>query len=263
MEQFETDDEFLNILALSSMIHILILILIIYKMKYICGLDIIEKLLLFSSYILFSLIHYCGSLAVLSGNQTSNVMLMENIISHHQCSTIIATAETEAIKRGGWDTDRHKSYPTTDLSVYSIHQTIDVLDKTYDFVKWINKSLVEESIFPKMSSFFDIPIESLHMKDLFIVKYDEKGQSSLPIHRDSSQLTFNIALSTHHVDFEGGGTKFVISEDVVNIPLGSMLAHEGGVYHAGHVDHKGNSPLHYACEIKSFKLFKALTIIYN
>ena len=72
------------------------------------------------------------------------------------------------------------------------------------------------------------------MKDLFLVKYDASGQRSLPEHRDSSVISFNVALSQTGDDFQGGGTRFVISDRIENINQGSMLGHESGVYHAGH-----------------------------
>jgi hypothetical protein len=60
------------------------------------------------------------------------------------------------------------------------------------------------------------------------------GQTSLPIHRDSSMITFNIALSQEKEDYSGGGTRFLISEpEVINIPRGYMMSHESKLYHSG------------------------------
>ena len=71
------------------------------------------------------------------------------------------------------------------------------------------------------------------MRELFIVKYDEHGQRSLPEHRDNSKISFNIALSTRGLDFQGGGTSFTLLNQTINIDAGSLLSHDSGLYHAG------------------------------
>jgi hypothetical protein len=103
------------------------------------------------------------------------------------------------------------------MSAYAIRQNItlypastgvdaivDTEGATVDFVSWLN-STVENTIFPILRRQFDLSDAAdgtpvLSMKDLFIVKYSADAphsQRHLELHTDSSQISFNIALSTH------------------------------------------------------------------
>jgi hypothetical protein len=129
----------------------------------------------------------------------------------------IEAARQKSILSGGWLTDRHAKYPTTDMSAYAIRQNITLYPasteavatggaegSSVDFVTWLN-STVENTIFPILKRQFDLSDAAdgtpvLSMKDLFIVKYSADSphsQRHLELHTDSSQISFNIALSTH------------------------------------------------------------------
>lgn len=70
----------------------------------------------------------------------------------------------------------------------------------------------------------------------FVVKYHPQGQDRLQPHHDASTFTTNIALSTPHVDFEGGGCRFLrYNCSVVDLAQGWTLLHPGRLthYHEG------------------------------
>jgi hypothetical protein len=203
------------------------------KQKVIIFLTLFDYIL-FSIFYLFLLILFALlTIASLSCNTSSTIHRSNIIFSPDECSLIISTAEQAATAQGGWNTSRHKWYPTTDLSADSIHDLVEVKGHRMKFNEWMN-STVTSVIYPLMSIYFDVPADRFVMQDLFIVKYESQGQNSLPIHRDSSMITFNIALSQVGEDYEGGGTRFLLSDqEVVNVPRGSMVTHESKVYHSG------------------------------
>lgn len=69
---------------------------------------------------------------------------------------------------------------------------------------------------------------------IFIVRYDEDGQTSLSVHTDSSHVSFNILLNE---EFEGGGTRFHDKKDIsyfdVKPKRGQVLLNNGCVPHEG------------------------------
>lgn len=182
----------------------------------------------------------------ISVNRLSKVYTTANVLDDYQCNSIIQIAENHAIvslmdslseldkyktskdvglqeaaeiarlkvlQSGGWLTDRHANYPTTDFSVRSIHQNISLREndqygqvsyQSVDFQRWV-EGIVQNKIFPILLDQYDLiqPTDQpplLSVKDLFIVKYSaetENSQRDLELHVDSSQLSFNIALSTY------------------------------------------------------------------
>jgi hypothetical protein len=189
---------------------------------------------------------------MLPTNSISHVYTTHSVLPAYQCDSIIRIAEKHAwnhlqdllvaydeinatstqlresvdaarelsVQSGGWLTDRHAKYPTTDISAYSIRQNItlpqsgteagghnDTEAVTMNFVSWLNGT-VENKIFPILKRQFNLVdhadgIPMLSMKDLFIVKYSAESphsQRHLELHTDSSQISFNIALSTHLPD---------------------------------------------------------------
>lgn len=70
----------------------------------------------------------------------------------------------------------------------------------------------------------------------FVVRYHPEEQSSLRPHHDSSTYTLNIALNRPHIDYEGGGCRFVrYNCNVTESRLGWALIHPGRLthYHEG------------------------------
>lgn len=66
----------------------------------------------------------------------------------------------------------------------------------------------------------------------FVVRYKPDEQPSLKPHHDSSTYTINIALNNPHIDYEGGGCRFLrYNCAVTNMKLGWMLMHPGRLTH--------------------------------
>lgn len=150
------------------------------------------------------------------------------VFSTQECQYIVQEAEYIADQMG-WTTNRHGNYPTTDIPLVELPNTL----------RFLKRTLVER-IYPLLRTQFqeflppgDAPFK-LRVADGFIVKYDaEGGQSELKPHRDGSVLSFNIALNPAH-EFEGGGTWFNSLNDAVKIDEGQMVSHASGVLHGGH-----------------------------
>lgn len=144
--------------------------------------------------------------------------------------SIVAEAERTAIAReNGWTTHRHDTYPTRDLPV-SLLINRKIVDRVYAAVK--------ETVVPTIATLFDMPVEQITIKDIFVVKYDASGDQEyrgLVQHTDSSAFSFNALLSDPS-DFTGGGTSFEFlgNASVALSPAkGSAILHRGALEHTG------------------------------
>jgi hypothetical protein len=126
----------------------------------------------------------------------------------------------------GWTKSRHGNYPTTDIPIVDLPETL----------RFLRRALVER-IYPLLTAQFEefLPDASkLRVADGFIVKYDAAGgQTELKPHRDGSVVSFNIALNPRS-DFDGGGTWFDSLNDAVRINEGEIVSHASGILHGGH-----------------------------
>jgi hypothetical protein len=147
------------------------------------------------------------------------------IFSSHECKRIMEEAERVALEIE-WTTNRHGNYPTTDLPLVELPQTL----------KFLKLALVER-IYPLLRSQFGVYLPDpnrLRLADGFVVKYDaEKGQRELKPHRDGSVLSFNIALNPA-CEFEGGGTWFDSIDHAIKIEEGQIVTHASALLHGGH-----------------------------
>lgn len=148
----------------------------------------------------------------------------QQVLSSEECQRIVDEAEIVA-NRMGWTTSRHGNYPTTDIPIVELPDTL----------QFLKKALVER-IYPLLTAQFGVFLpdpSKLRVADGFIVKYDAKGgQTELKPHRDGSVLSFNIALNPAS-DFDGGGTWFNSLNDAVKIDEGQIVSHASGVLHGG------------------------------
>ena len=162
---------------------------------------------------------------------------LATVLSEAACVGLIAAAEKEALRRG-WQSTRHRHYPTVDLPVY------DLSPRTYQRIR----QLLDGIVLPRMQT--EYATGPLRVKEAFIVKYEapetapetapvasdatseavSRGpdgvgattgrparprQAGLPVyrqaglgmHRDGTLLNCVILLSDP-TDFEGGGTTF-------------------------------------------------------
>jgi hypothetical protein len=150
------------------------------------------------------------------------------VFTCEECRDIINEAEKVGSLMG-WTTKRHGNYPTTDIPLVELPDTL----------KFLRRTLVQR-IYPLLRLQFKDYLPpgdaayKLRVADGFIVKYDAQGgQSELKPHRDGSVLSFNIALNSAD-EFEGGGTWFESLNDAVRIDQGQMVSHASGVLHGGH-----------------------------
>jgi len=158
--------------------------------------------------------------SIVSNNRFLQRFILNNIYSEDTCNWIINESELYSKENGGWTTNRHNNYPTTDIPI----------DKISPIFKYILGSL--QNIIRKIYKCYCIPESTeLNILDLFIVKYEEGFQNKLETHTDGSFLTFSIMLSSSK-DYEGGGTEF---NDGIKVFLeqGDVLVHSGYVKHSG------------------------------
>ncbi|KAG7364385.1 hypothetical protein IV203_037587 [Nitzschia inconspicua] len=147
------------------------------------------------------------------------------IFNAHECQQIIDEAEFIA-SQIEWTRNRHGNYPTTDLPLVELPQTL----------KFLKVALVQR-IYPLLRSQFGMFLpdpNKLRLADGFVVKYDaDQGQKELKPHRDGSVLSFNIALNPAS-EFEGGGTWFASLDAAVKIDQGEIVSHSSALLHGGH-----------------------------
>jgi tetratricopeptide (TPR) repeat protein len=104
--------------------------------------------------------------------------------------------------------------------------------------EWLRAAL-HERFFPILESRFGVPENELTLHDALIIGYGYfgAGSRSQPVHRDSSLLSLNVALSPQtSFDANGGGTFFEglpANESVIKTEQGHVLCHAGGAQHAG------------------------------
>jgi hypothetical protein len=118
----------------------------------------------------------------------------------------------------GWTMLHHRNYPTTNLPIVELPQTLDFL-----------RLALVKRIYPLLQTQFGEFLPSggknLCMADRFIVKYDADGsQMELRPHRDGLVLSFNVALNPTS-KYEGGGMWFRYLDDPVTIDQGEIMMH--------------------------------------
>ena len=119
---------------------------------------------------------------------------------------------------------------------------------------WLSRRAAD-TFFPMVGDRYGIDPASLRVFDSIIIRYDAAdGQDvRLPVHRDVSLISLNIALSSPGLDFDGGGTFFegFYDEDLeltddgmvgaaasvaekLALPRGHALCHPSGLRHGAH-----------------------------
>jgi hypothetical protein len=166
------------------------------------------------------------------------------ILTVQECEQIMNEVEYVASNNiVPWTTNRHGNYPTTDIPIVELQQTL------HNFQR-----ILQQRIYPNLrhqfGSFLPAP-DKLRVADGFVVKYDaNNGQKELRPHRDGSVLSFNIALNPSH-QYNGGGTWFASptcsstkdtlnsnimenSGTVIQLEQGHMVSHASALLHGGH-----------------------------
>jgi hypothetical protein len=178
-------------------------------------------------------------LDMLPHNYHSHVHVYNDFLSSNICKEIINIGESYGNKFG-WQTQRHRHYPTTDFPLYQLKHNISLPQQfnnntqlsdwnnsnnnyveSVDLVHWLNVSVIEGRIFPLLQSHYHLNDISatLEMKDLFLVKYDAThttAQRRLEMHLDSSLLSFNIALSKPVADNSNYNSNAIINPSSID-----------------------------------------------
>lgn len=152
-------------------------------------------------------------------NHYPDAVDLTGVISPFLCRMIIDEAEKHAAQHGGWRTDRHDNYPTTDFN------TEDIPALVYPV-----QNIVYRTIVPEMAKAFGLNPALLGIGEVFVAKYSPDHQRNLAAHTDGSDFSFVVTLND---GFAGGGTKFVKSGDIKRPEAGSGVAFCGKTRHAG------------------------------
>jgi len=136
------------------------------------------------------------------------------LLNENYCTEIIRRAEE--VKN--WRSDRHASYPTTDLllDAFNFEEEYSSILTEYVYPAAIHKWNLEGSQWKNLS------FES------FIVKYTPNNQNHLSLHHDLSRVT---AILTLNNDFSGGGTYFDRQKFLLRSGTGSISIHPGAITH--------------------------------
>jgi hypothetical protein len=165
------------------------------------------------------------------------------LMSSKECKRILEEVENYHVneKNGKWGTVRTSSVKTTDVAV----EDIPVLRP------WL-RCLTETRLWPMLHAAYPVLADGtklfnentgewrIRLHDAFIVRYDsiKDCSYSLPEHRDTSSMSFTLALNEgNDVDYSGGGTWFEAlgpKGRVVNVPMGHATAFAGPLRHAGY-----------------------------
>ena len=140
------------------------------------------------------------------------------------CSQLVQLAEHHAKASGGWSTARHTTVPTTDMEVRAEPQLLEIFNEA-----------CAGRLFPVVAALFaeeGVRAEALRVSDAFVIRYDARAQSSLPIHTDDSHFSLTIALNAEH-EYTGGGTCFEDLATAVRPALGHVVAFPGSLRHGG------------------------------
>ena len=119
---------------------------------------------------------------------------------------------------GQWQSNRHDSYPTTDLLLdsFSFNEEYSSILNEYVYPAGIHKWNLEGK------SWKELKFEN------FIVKYTPENQYHLSLHHDSSKITSILTLND---EFTGGGTFFERQKFLLQNRTGHISIHPGSITH--------------------------------
>ena len=144
----------------------------------------------------------------------------EGFLSENVCNIIVSSANKVGEEKG-WTTKRHHHYPTTDLPLSALPNSVQSI---------VLCRVIE--ILDKAKVLYCLPDTcSMNVKDIFVVKYAPSQQAILGMHCDGHILTFQITLSSLE-DYEGGGTEYC-DGCIVKPNKGALTIQSGFVKHAG------------------------------
>ena len=144
-----------------------------------------------------------------------------------ELDAVVKECEDVARGMGGWTTARHANYPTTDVPLAELPQTLD----------WFRNDALPSVVYPFLAEHYGFAApdpSAFRVVDAFVVKYNATaGQKELRPHRDGSVVSFNIALNPL-TDYQEGGTWFAGLGDAIRSDKGHLLTHASAQLHGGH-----------------------------
>lgn len=156
-----------------------------------------------------------------------SILIMHDFLSIGCCEAIITMCEDAASNSGEavWENDPVSYYhqATCDMEV----------EKNPKLVAYLNQIGLVESVDRLYKMHYNRQINSFD--DVFVVKYQAEGldsKSELPDHIDAGDLSFMIALSKRD-DYDGGGTFFRVTNDIIHLSQGSVLTFDAKLFHRG------------------------------
>ena len=106
---------------------------------------------------------------------------------------------------------------------------------------WLASRLAD-TFFPLLAERYGLDPAGLRVFDSLVIRYDAARDAvRLPVHRDTSLLSLNIALSAPGVEYDGGGTYFEAlrrggtrEDATLSLDRGHAMCHPSGLRHGGH-----------------------------
>ena len=133
-----------------------------------------------------------------------------SILTPIMCDWIIYEAEQYAFKNG-WETARHDKYPTTDILIENIQSVFTFM---LLFIKTIDNLICKS---------YNIEIENIDIKEMFIAKYDADHQNSLDMHVDGNGSNISISILLND-DFDGGN--LIYADNIISYAKkGDVMIH--------------------------------------
>ena len=171
---------------------------------------------------------YPCSTAVSPGNVPYNTdrLLVKSrapLLSETECRALIDQMEAHGAAFG-FDARYPVAGFTREVNVGDIPASVELLNDA-----------LQRTLLPAAAAAFASACDpsSLRVNEALVVKYDAAtGNNCLPVHQDFSLLTLNVALSDSS-DYDGGGTWFECSGDILLAERGEAVLHAGGLRHCG------------------------------
>lgn len=153
----------------------------------------------------------------------TNVFIEREIMTKEICDWIIDESNRKVMELyGGWKNERKIKYPTHDIRITNLPESVLNLIK----------KIFEKKIVNLLYKNYSIPYNyKCHLTEGFIIKYELDTQTKLDPHMDDTDMTISILLSDEK-SFEGGGMRFKNGLTV--------LPNQGdAIFHSSKHEHEG------------------------
>ncbi len=143
-------------------------------------------------------------------------MLITTLLTPEQCVELIGLSE----QHGGWGSLSYDKFPAQEIRLSLVSQ------KYYDIVSDAFMGRIKD-----ICEEYWRPMEMIGIRDIFVMKYVEGGQTSLGLHTDASLVTGSVKLNE---DYEGAELVFPRQNfSNINTQTGDVILFPGEVTH-GH-----------------------------